>query len=84
MSKIKFGALLVDMRGKQGGTVYSRNKSGAYSKNKVTPINPKTSFQQAQRNALSARAQAWRGLNPDARRSWITGSANFQIGRAHV
>lgn len=77
MSKIKFGALLVDMRGKQGGTIYSRNKSGAYSKNKVTPINPRTSFQQAQRNALSARAQAWRSLTADKRQGWIQGSANF-------
>lgn len=77
MSKIKFGALLVDMRGKLGGTVFSRNKGGAYSKNKVTPLNPKSSYQQAQRNALSAKAGVWRTLTPDQRRSWIDGSVNF-------
>lgn len=77
MSKIKFGALLVDMRGKTGGTVYSRNKAGAYSKNKVTPLNPKTQAQQAQRNTLAVYSQAWRNLSPDERRSWSDGSANY-------
>lgn len=77
MSKIKFGALLVDMRGKSGGTVFSRNRGGAYSKNKVTPLNPKTSYQQVQRNALSARSGAWRSITAENRRSWIDGSVNF-------
>lgn len=77
MSKIKFGALLVDMRGKTGGTVYSRNKGGAYSKNKVTPLNPKTQAQQAQRNALSVYSQAWRNLSEANRQTWNDGSTNY-------
>lgn len=77
MAKIKFGALMVDMRGKQGGTVYSRNKGGAYSKNKVTPLNPRSTAQQLQRSLMASSAGAWRSLTQDQRNAWNENAANF-------
>jgi hypothetical protein len=79
MSKIKFGAFVTDMRGKSGGSVFSKNRSGAYVKNKVTPINQKTAAQQAVRESLAQLAGQWRDLSEDQRRSWKEGSANFPL-----
>jgi hypothetical protein len=44
--KIKFSGIgVVDGRGKLNGTVFSRNRSGAIARVKVTPINPNTAAQ---------------------------------------
>lgn len=79
MAKIKFGAFLTDMRGKVGGTIFSRNKGGAYTKNKVTPLNPQTHGQQVQRQRLSAFAQAWRELTDAQRTGWNEGAGDFPL-----
>ena len=79
MSKIKFGAFVTDMRGKSGGSVFSKNRSGAYVKNKVTPINQKTAAQQGVRETLGKLAGDWRTLSEDQRSSWKEGSANFPL-----
>ena len=43
MAKIKMTAIVADMRNKLNGSVFSRNRGGAYIRTKVTPINPQTS-----------------------------------------
>jgi len=75
--KIKFGALVVDGRGKIGGHVASKNRGGAYLRTKVTPVNPQTSFQNAVRNRLTAFAQAWRGLAASQRAAWNSSVSDF-------
>jgi len=45
--KMKFGAIVVDGRGKIGGHVASKNRGGAYLRTKVTPSNPQTGYQAA-------------------------------------
>lgn len=77
MAQIKFGAFLTDMRGKIGGSVFSRNKNGAYAKNKVTPSNPQTATQMAVRNLLAGFAQQWRTLSESVRNGWNDGAVNF-------
>lgn len=69
-AKVKFGSEVVDMRGKIGGHVYSRNRGGAYKRTKVTPTNPQTTFQSAVRNRLAAQSQAWSGLTAAQRAAW--------------
>ena len=59
--KIKWGALMVDGRGKIGGQVASKNRAGAYMRNKVTPVNQQTSYQLTVRNRLSYYSQNWGG-----------------------
>lgn len=71
------GVGIVDIRNKINGTVFSKNRYGAYARTKVTPVNPQTDAQQAARNNLSTWSQAWRGLTESERQSWIDGAANF-------
>lgn len=77
MAKIKFSAWLTDARGKQSGTVFSKNRYGAYTRNRVTPVNPSTTFQVAVRNFLTTLAQAWRALSAAQRTAWNGAVNNF-------
>lgn len=75
--KAKFGAIVVDGRGKIGGHVMSKNRAGAYMRTKVTPVNPQTSYQNSVRNRLTTRAQAWRGLNQGQRNAWNAAVSDY-------
>jgi len=75
--KIKWGALVVDGRGKIGGQVASKNRAGAYMRNKVTPVNPQTSAQLSARNRLTTYAQGWRGLTQAQRDAWNAAVSDF-------
>ena len=68
--KIKFGAIVTDGRGKIGGHVASKNRSGAYLRTKITPSNPQTSAQSTARSILSSASQNWRNLTDPQRLSW--------------
>lgn len=70
MAKIKFGAMMVDARGKLGGHVFSKNRGGAYIRTKVTPSNPQSEAQVEQRALLSTYSQGWRNLTETQRLSW--------------
>ena len=76
--KIKWGALVTDGRGKIGGQVASKNRSGAYMRTKVSPSNPQTSFQLAVRATLAALSSGWRSLSQAARDSWNGAVLDFQ------
>lgn len=77
MAKIKYSALVSDMRNKLNGSVASKNRYGSYLRNKVTPVNPQTSYQQAVRQQLGALSSQYRGLTNAQRLSWINGAPNF-------
>lgn len=70
MSKIKWGAIVVDGRGKLGGHVFTKTRSGATMRTKVTPVNPQTTAQAAARSRLGSQSQAWRGISEENRRGW--------------
>lgn len=70
MAKIKFGMFMTDARGKVGGQVFSKNRSGAYVRTKVTPVNPRSTFQQANRAVLGALSSSWSGLTEEQRKLW--------------
>lgn len=70
MAIIKFGQLIVEARGKLGGTVFSRNASGSYMRSKITPTNPGTNSQSLQRSKFSSVSQKWRSLDDPQRLSW--------------
>lgn len=69
MARLQFTAFLADARGKLNGNVFTRNKGGAVIRNKVTPINPATTFQMAQRSFTSILAKAWANTLTDAQRA---------------
>jgi hypothetical protein len=62
--------LFSDARNKLGGTIYARNRAGVYQRARVTPTNPQTAFQQANREMFSAIVQAWRTLTPTQILGW--------------
>lgn len=74
---MKFGALVVDGRGKIGGHVASKNRAGAYLRTKVTPVNGQTSYQNAIRNRFTTLAQAWRGLTEAQRDAWNAAVSDY-------
>jgi hypothetical protein len=68
--KMKFGSIVVDGRGKIGGHVASKNRSGNYLRTKTTPVNPQSSYQTTVRNRLSTLATAWGALTDAQRLDW--------------
>lgn len=68
--KIKFGSLVVDGRGKIGGHVASKNRSGNYLRTKTTPTNPQTSFQTSVRALFGSISQGWSSLTEAQRNGW--------------
>lgn len=70
MAKIKWGMIVTDGRGKLGGQVFSKNRSGAYIRTKVTPSNPRTPDQMAGRGILGSLSASWSGLTDEQRRLW--------------
>jgi len=77
MARIKYSALVSDMRNKLNGSVLSKNRAGSYVRNKTTPVNPQTSFQQAVRQRLGALSTEWGSLTQPQRQSWIASTASF-------
>lgn len=77
MALIKFGGGITEMRGSMGGNTYSRNRYGAYLRNRTTPVNPSSSGQQAVRAALSQLTARWSGVVTAAQRAaWNLYGAN--------
>lgn len=71
MAKIKLSSVgITNISGKAGGSIYSRNRGGAYVKNFAVPTNPNTTFQQNVRNIFGGIAQAWRALTEEQRSSF--------------
>lgn len=68
--KIKWGALVVDGRGKLGGHVAAQNRGGSYLRTKVTPSNPQTTYQTWIRNLFGSISIAWGGLSASAILAW--------------
>lgn len=77
MARIKYSALVSDMRNKLNGSVLSKNRAGSYVRNKTTPVNPQTSFQQQVRQRLGALSTGWSALTAAQRSSWIASTPNF-------
>lgn len=62
--------LISDGRNKLGGVIFARNRAGVYQRARVTPANPQTTFQQANRAMFSTIVTAWRALTVAQRLSW--------------
>ena len=75
--KIKFGAFVVEGRGKSNGHVFSKNRGGAVIRTKVTPSNAQSVAQSNVRNRFTGLAQGWRGLTQAQRNAWNSAVASF-------
>lgn len=61
---------MTDARGKLGGQVFSKNRSGAYIRTKVTPSNAQTARQTFIRQALAQISANWSALTSAQRASF--------------
>lgn len=77
MAKILFTAFMADARNKLAGTVFSRNKAGAYMRSKVTPLNPQTSYQVEVRQRLGTLSSSWRLLASYQRTMWDEAAGDY-------
>lgn len=71
MAKILLGNMIADIRGGQGGTIFSRNTFANYMRNGPSPVNPNTVPQQLVRSRLTAMSQSWQGITQILRDNWI-------------
>jgi len=78
MAKVKFSALVSDMRNKLNGSVFSKNRAGSYLRNKVTPVNPQSTAQVNVRNRFTVLSQNWRGLTDAQRLSWAAAVDSYK------
>lgn len=78
MAKIKFGAIVTDMRGKVGSQVFSKNKSGAYVRSQKVNVVSSTADQVTVRNRLVSFSQGWRSLNQSDRDAWNNAVDSFR------
>lgn len=79
MAKIKLGALAQDARGSIAGTTFSKGRYGSYSRQKVSPVQPRTARQLAQRAIFSEASQGWRSLTSAQRAQWDTWAGNHPV-----
>jgi len=75
MAKIISPGLASELRGKLGGIVFSRNTWGAYIRNKVSPVQPRTSRQNLIRQKMTLMSQRWRDVLTIAQRDAWTAYA---------
>jgi hypothetical protein len=61
MAKVMFGSLATDVRGKIAGIVYSKNRNGAYVRQKVSPTQSPTTRRTAVRERLAGLAAYFSG-----------------------
>lgn len=68
---IKFGGGVAAMSGSIGGTVFARNKGGAYARQWAKPCNPRSPLQNTRRAEMAYFAKAWSNvLTPQERIDW--------------
>lgn len=69
--QIQLGAIAANARGSLGGVTASRNRGGAYLRNRTTPTNPVSARRTAVRQAFGDLAQAWsQTLDQSQREAW--------------
>jgi hypothetical protein len=72
MAKITFSAIVGDARKKIGGVVFSKSRTGAYVRRKVSPVQPRTTAQRAVRANFTANSKGWSGTLTAAERATFT------------
>lgn len=78
MALIKLGNAVQDARGTLNGSVFSRNKGGAYMRTKVSPVQPNTAAQRAVRANFASNSKMWSGiLSAPQRAAWVAYATTY-------
>lgn len=70
MAKIAFGVVVSEARGKVGGGVFTKTRSGSVLRRRAIPTNPQSALQTAVRAILASVAAMWRTLTDAQRDAW--------------
>lgn len=70
MALVQFGGGVSAISGKSGGTVYARNRSGAYMRNWAKPTNAPSPIQTANRVRFGNQSQAFATLDTSVQEMW--------------
>ena len=82
MARIKFGMMMTDARGKLGGHVFTKARSGATVRTRVTPVNGQTSAQGAVRSRFGSLSQSWSSLSEEQRIAWNSKAST--VGKTNI
>lgn len=77
MARILLSAIVTEIRGKIGGTVFQAGQGGFQAKRLVTPRNPNIPIQVTRRNSFLAATTGWAGIGSTPQGTW---SANPDTG----
>lgn len=70
MAKVKFGGGVAEIRGTVNGAIFSRNPSGAYIRNYVTPVQPESIAQIANRTRFKQTSAEWASITQTEQEAW--------------
>lgn len=84
MGKVKYASFIQDVRGLVGDAVFQKNKAGNTIRERVVPVNPRSSSQVAVRSNLSVLSKAWSGLTDSQRSQWDTAAASAEWTQKNV
>ncbi|MGH9747182.1 MAG: hypothetical protein ACRD59_13880 [Candidatus Acidiferrales bacterium] len=77
MAKILLGATIGDARNKAGAIVYSKNRFGAYLRQKVSPVQPRSTAQLNVRSNFTSITKSWQTISATNQAGWTSlASAN--------
>lgn len=79
MALIRTGNGVAEISGAIAGTVFSRNRGGAYARNRVKPLNPKSNSQANVRSRLGINSTGWRTLTEAQRLNWNGWAATHPV-----
>jgi hypothetical protein len=71
MALIKTGSTISNISGSIGGTTYSRNRGGAYARNRTIPVQPNSAYQVAAKALFQSASGNWTStLTASQRTAW--------------
>lgn len=79
MARITFSPIIVEASGKVGDAVFSRWKGIPYIRSRVTPSNPQTAAQTAQREALANALTMWQSIKSWSKAVWDTYATGYAL-----
>lgn len=79
MARITFSPIVVDIRGKTKDVVFSIWKGINYIRSRVTPSNPRSALQTAQRDALKHTLTMWQSIKSWAKDVWDVYATGYAL-----
>lgn len=72
MAKVMHGTLAGAVSGSVGSETYSRNRYGAYVRNRAKPVVPITEYTLNAKARFGGQSARWNAVGADSRRAWTT------------